>query len=427
MSHCSTISKPYDPRLTRLLVAFVAAGLLFMAGPGIVIGAMNLTPVLPTPPGVAGGWVQAHGHALLFGWLGSFILGISFYVIPRMRGSDHDLTTGWITWGLWIGGVTLRLLATNSGVAWKTLLPISAFIQLAAISLFFISIFRGRGDGDGVISLRVIRIGAAGWLLLMGLNLYLCVQQATAGMTPVISGSSHQFFIFAALWGFLVPLTLGYAARWLPAVLNLRPAREGLMLPAIASIMAGVLVATTGAWQVAALVWAVGTIGFIIALRLFEPLKGKPRLRGIHPWSIHFIRLATVWLTLAAALMVPFGNSFGWPDFLRHLVTVGFLVTMVLAVGPRMLPALFGRAQLFSRRLMLVSLLLVSAGVSLRLVLQLAGQAGMDDRFWIWFPYAAALEGGGIIVFAANMLLTLSIPVALAPRSDVPAGNLATS
>jgi uncharacterized protein involved in response to NO len=199
------------------------------------------------------------------------------------------------------------------------------------------------------------------------------------------------------------------------------------MLPAIASILAGVIVAFTGALQIAALFWSVGTISFAVSLRLFEQLKGKPRLRGIHPWTIHFIRLAFVWLVLAAALMVPLGRSDGWPDLLRHVVTVGFLVTMVLAIGPRMLPALFGRAQLFSRRLMLVSLLLVSAGVSLRLIIQVTAHTGLDDRFWSWFPYIAAMEGAAIIVFAANMLLTLSIPVVQARPSGVAAGELATS
>jgi uncharacterized protein involved in response to NO len=34
---------------------------------------------------VSPAWIQAHGHAQVFGWIGSFILGIGFYSIPKLR------------------------------------------------------------------------------------------------------------------------------------------------------------------------------------------------------------------------------------------------------------------------------------------------------------------------------------------------------
>ena len=35
---------------------------------------------------VSPAWLQAHGHAQVFGWIGSFIFGIGFYSIPKLRG-----------------------------------------------------------------------------------------------------------------------------------------------------------------------------------------------------------------------------------------------------------------------------------------------------------------------------------------------------
>jgi heme/copper-type cytochrome/quinol oxidase subunit 1 len=57
-------------------------------------------------------WLQAHGHAQVFGWVGSFILGIGFYSIPKMRGgAKSSFTTAWVCWAMWTTGATMRWAA----------------------------------------------------------------------------------------------------------------------------------------------------------------------------------------------------------------------------------------------------------------------------------------------------------------------------
>ena len=46
-----------------------------------------------------GRWIQAHGHAQLSGWVGTFILGIGFYSIPKLRKlKPFALWSAWLTW-----------------------------------------------------------------------------------------------------------------------------------------------------------------------------------------------------------------------------------------------------------------------------------------------------------------------------------------
>lgn len=45
----------------------------------LLIAAEKL-PSAPRPE-----WIQAHGQVQIFGWVGSFILGISLYVLPKFR------------------------------------------------------------------------------------------------------------------------------------------------------------------------------------------------------------------------------------------------------------------------------------------------------------------------------------------------------
>jgi hypothetical protein len=68
-------------RLQRALIAFIVAGLLFMLLPGTFLGVSNLVSISNRHPleSLSPAWLQAHGHAQIFGWIGTFILGIGFY------------------------------------------------------------------------------------------------------------------------------------------------------------------------------------------------------------------------------------------------------------------------------------------------------------------------------------------------------------
>jgi hypothetical protein len=64
--------------LSRLLVAYISTGVAFMLLPGTFLGVWNLISISTKQAAaqVSAAWLQAHGHAQVFGWIGSFILGI---------------------------------------------------------------------------------------------------------------------------------------------------------------------------------------------------------------------------------------------------------------------------------------------------------------------------------------------------------------
>ena len=64
-----------------MLRAWILSGLFFMALPGTLLGVSNLMAI-SAHHGLAflpAAWMEGHGHAQMFGWIGSFILGIGFY------------------------------------------------------------------------------------------------------------------------------------------------------------------------------------------------------------------------------------------------------------------------------------------------------------------------------------------------------------
>jgi len=75
-----------EQSLSRRLMTYIIAGLLFMLFLGTFPAVWNLIKISSreTVESISPAWIQAHGHAQLFGWVATFILGIGFYSIPKL-------------------------------------------------------------------------------------------------------------------------------------------------------------------------------------------------------------------------------------------------------------------------------------------------------------------------------------------------------
>lgn len=66
-----------EQSLSRLLMTYIVTGLIFMLLPGTFLGVWNLIKISSreAAESISPAWIQAHGHAQLFRWVGTFILG----------------------------------------------------------------------------------------------------------------------------------------------------------------------------------------------------------------------------------------------------------------------------------------------------------------------------------------------------------------
>ena len=109
-----SINAARETTLSRLLMLYISTGLFFMLLPGTFLGVWNLLAIGShrAADSVSAAWIQAHGHAQIFGWIGTFILGIGFYSLPKLRRAQaFGLSVVGVAWGLWTSGVALRWLA----------------------------------------------------------------------------------------------------------------------------------------------------------------------------------------------------------------------------------------------------------------------------------------------------------------------------
>jgi len=405
--------------LSRLLTLYISTGLFFMLLPGTFLGVWNLLAISgrQAANSVPPAWIQAHGHAQVFGWIGTFILGIGFYSIPKLRHADSfGLRVMGVAWGLWTSGVALRWLANVYLWQWRALLPLSAGLELAAFVIFFRTVSGHRPQDSGREKLDewvfVVIAGTAGLLLALAINFGTAVHLALAGKSPAIAADFDQSFLVLQAWGFLVPFVWGFSAKWLPIFLGLRPVKGRVLWLAVALNSLGVLAAFLHGLKTAAFLLLAGMAAAVYSLNLFARTVRPPKVKGVHRAFPGFVRVAYVWALIAAGLGVwaaAAGNAAGIAGASRHALTAGFLALMVFAVGQRVLPAFAGAHLLFSARLMLASMLLLTAGCTLRVGAEILAYQGYLPSAWSWLPASAITEMAAVTVFAANLLLSFAV------------------
>jgi hypothetical protein len=407
-----------QPASARLLVAYISTGLLFLVLPGTFLGVWNLIAISAQNSSsfITPQWIQAHGHAQIFGWIGSFILGIGFYSLPKARGvTDSPALAAWTSWFLWTLGVWLRWIGNVYGWQWKVIVPASAIFETAAFLLFLHCARRHRrSSADSSSShsrpvwMTAVLSGTIGFLLTIIMNIvgaFVAIRTATAALSPAFDSK----FLIVATFAFIVPTIWGFSARWVPVFLGLRPVRAAWLQYALLVNWAGILLDLGGLSTAAAFLFPLGAAASVAALRMAEAPVQSPKTLGVHRTFPLFVRLAYGWLLVATLLGVAaqyLDKAGGFHGASRHALTVGFFSTMILAIGQRILPAFSGMKLLFSPRLMFASLLCLSLGCALRVSSEIVAYEHYAAFAWNILPVSACLELAAMLLFAANLILT---------------------
>lgn len=415
--------KAREESAQRLMMAYALAGLFFMLLPGTFLGVWNLISISGRHgTAVSAAWIQAHGHAQIFGWIGTFILGIGFYSIPKMVGVKlQSSSPGWAAWLLWISGAFLRWSTGVFQWQWRTLLPLSAVLELCAFLIFFRSVsghrpstpqLSGSGPLPWVIS---VLLGTFGFGTALLTNLVATVYVSLTGTSPDFPAAFDSRFLMLLLYGFIIPTIWGFSARWLPTFLGLKPMNEAMLRLALGLNICGVILAQAGLIHLAPWVFAIAAGVSVNAFHLLQAAPRPAKNTGVHPSFSAFVRIAYGWFMLATVLGIfaaYLDHHNGWTGASRHALTVGFISSMVFAVGQRVLPAFAGMRVLYSPKLMLTCLFLLNFGCALRVSSEILAYEGYWPVAWNTLPWSAICELAAVTAFAANLVLTFRQPPA---------------
>jgi uncharacterized protein involved in response to NO len=303
-----------ERRKSLLFRLWVATGIFFMVLPGTILGFTNLL-LISAHHGLGGlspAWIQAHGHSQVFGWIGSFVLGIGFYSQPLTRANRGRLPI--VCWSLWAMGLTLHWLAGAYLWQWRVTLPLSGVMELAAILLFLYAASQHKlpEQADDKLArkakariepwMQTVLVSNAALFLAIAINCAIEVRLAHAGLTPARPHGFDQRYLVLLGWGFLAPLVWGFSARWLPIFLGVKPVRGRMLQFAVVLDVTGVILGMSELTLPATSFLAGAAILAAIALRVFSMPERPAKTIGIHSSFPVFLRVAYAWCILAALL-----------------------------------------------------------------------------------------------------------------------------
>jgi uncharacterized protein involved in response to NO len=353
---------------------FFLAGIATVLTLGCVWGAINLFTIgiRESFNAVSYSWVLAHGHAMVFGFVGFFIMGFAYQAVPRFKHAAlWQPRLAFSSLPLMVAGIVLQTVAHLLSPPSLSLEVLASAIQITAVVIFIgVMIQTLRQAGKREMYDRFLYAALAWFLIAAIANPVIFKLFELAGTREQLLFNLAAFNIpyrDVQLLGLAVVMILGISLRLLPHAYGLRePSRRWvsfLFWGVNGSILGGAVLFIAGMasgnhWLLM-LQWLTSIVLLVIAImtpfqyRLFGAVAENESDRGLK-----FIRAAHVWFIVATAMLVftpiynfgiympitgshvPFSHAFF--GAYRHALTVGFIMMMIVGVSSKIVPTLSG-------------------------------------------------------------------------------------
>jgi hypothetical protein len=405
---------------------FIAAALAVTLSLGAGWGAWLLFDIAwhDSFSAVPAGYVVAHGAAQLWGFIALFVVGIALRYLPMTTSGPRP---GTLFCRLLLA---LFLVGVGGGFAWSLVPaqaawigPLSGAALVAGATLFLGFLFRQvAGRLRPTWARLVLALGL--WLLAWAIvTLVLRIQAAGVG-PGAYSEPARLLFMELAIFGFALNAIYGFGQRLLSGIVGSASPRRGAIEAAFWLHNAGallVVLAHTG-WVplldslgVAAL--TAGAFSYAAGMRGFLRVRRTaPRPEVGQGLLARYVQLAFFWLLASMSLLLA-GDWYAavrastlphaYLGAVRHALTVGFMTTLILGVGQRLLPVL-GHTLLAWPRLVAPTFLLIATGNLWRVLAELTTPLG--TAAFALLPWSSLLELTALGLFSANALRTMWPP-----------------
>lgn len=358
-----------ETRQNHLYHPFLRGALITVLTIGCTLGAINLA-VMGFQADLHAVWtplIQAHGYSQIFGWVGLFIMGVSYHTVTRLRlfplRHPQLVRPAFV---LTVVGLGLRFVSQPfAAQPWMgAVLVLSALLGLAGMSLFAWNMFDTLRHGADTTAPRVYSIylnAGFAWLWLMSaVTVIITVYLAVNGL-DAIPPAWDAPYLRATLSGALVTIVLAYTLRLVPSLLGLQPYAPRPFYAIFAVYTAAVLLQIAAdSGRLGGATYPVASLGaglelgalvaFVAGLGLFRrPARQAPHNER-NPWPARFVKTAYAWLLIAAGLNAAYAVS-GWvagpvPHAFvasyHHALTVGFISLMIVGMSMKLLPVFIG-------------------------------------------------------------------------------------
>lgn len=425
---------------------FIKTAIVIALSTGCVYGAfilfyMGIQHSLYSVPKVL---IETHGHTQIFGWCGLFIMGVSYFVLPRFyavriySGKLANLSFYFMVAGIFLVFTYRTLLPLNNHFFFKALILSGCSLEILAVLMFLIVAVKT------VLSAEKQELETYETYLFSGYLWFLIVTVAHAGIVLYMINVNETVFPHAAIYplrhiqvmGFITMVIFGVLSRTLPAFLGLKTPNAKMNLIIMFMLNASVLVRAVSQplmtyyadvnlpfyyvfntlYFTSACVELLSILLFLYNLNILTKPEVDFSGMEIEKSYEKFVWAGILWLIVAEIGMIIFAvqESFvGVPvshaiiGSYRHAVTVGFITMMIFGFASRIIPISQG-VKLHSYSSLTMCFILINTGSFLRVVFQpIAVHTGSVPSYLI-MGISGLIESVAILLFGINIWRTLS-------------------
>ena len=419
-----------------LLVRPFALGALAVALAGSTLGAILLLRIHLALGPVEPRWIQVHGQAQVFGFIVPLVLGFGTYLVPRIAAGNP------IRAGLAAPALAALMLAAVADFAAPLVSGSAGFLLRRALALL---VAAGSLAGAACLEAplaarRRERERHRGHELLLAASLAFLALGGLADAAAwwlsanVLEGELPAGLASAAwrlaIEGFAIGMALAVSTRMFSGFLGVAPAladrqrapafRDRIFFAAASIWAASVVLGSAGALsglgrleRIADLLFAVGVVPLSLQLGLASTSGGPAIDRTRDP--IFTFGARTAYALLVAGAMVGAAASGAdllglpvhslWFDARRHLINIGFLLTLIATMAGRLAPGFAGRP-LALPGLRVLALAGFALSALLRALEGVAGQWGPAELLWL-SGLSGPLAASALLALAASLGATL--------------------
>jgi hypothetical protein len=426
---------PAELARENLYRRFLKAALLFTFTGGTALGAWALIVMALQGHlgGMARGVIQMHGHYQLFGWVGLFVVGVAYHILPRLTAVPLP-SYRMASWSfvLLTAGTVLRFAqALDPSPLRSAVLLGGGLMEFLGCAIFAWTVGR-------ILALQGARpapyktylaLGTCWLLAAAGLNLAHAWWFSATGRFEVPAWLNIPY-LSVFLVGFVTFWILGVSLRTLPVFMGLRPrpqAAAALALPlslALLVLAIGEALFLRGGSDAARVAFGLGGLGvaaclagFVLALGILSPWRDAPE-PGADRGYEKFIRLSYAWLLLSALMLGTFSvlallgrnMDHAYVGAYRHALTVGFITTIMVGMALRIVPVFRG-VPLYSPALREASFWLLAVGNVTRVLFQSLSVPFGPSALRV-AGISGVLELAALALFGFNLWKTMNTPTA---------------
>ena len=436
-----TITKPETEHVYEI---FVKTAIIIVLSTGCLYGASLLAYSAFRNSLSSVTWIltETHGDTQVYGWVGLFIMGISYFALPKFWNSMlYSSPLAYKSLFLMIAGIFLSFVfKTISYYSGFFFLKIPALIgcifQVASIAIFMYVICRTYFS-SGKEKYEVYEgflLSSYLWFILQAIAFVALYFHFTVVGNTNIPEVFKDPIRHIQIVGFACMVIIGIFTKTLPIFLGIEEPNKKrstyvlyiLNISIALRVISGFYREYTenlygffnAVFLMAGILETIGVFLFIYNLNLFDSKKSIKNNPNLPTGFRKYIRAALIWLFVSESALLSFTvyetlsgerTSHALFGAYRHAIFIGFISMMILGCASKMIPLSKG-VKLCSAKLLNVTFVLINIGCVFRVVAQPVS-THLYPQFYPLMGISGFIEYSAMFCFGINAWKTMQLTV----------------